>query len=156
VAPGEFPSAGWLRREAQGLGIGQALEITGQLDRAGVERELRRATVCAFPSRWESFGNAIAEASAVGRPVVVSPIPAFRDVVANGVTGEMVALDDSEAWATALIQLLRDRARAREMGRAGARHVAAISHPDRVAELALAAYEHARERWRSGQRAGRR
>jgi len=154
VAPGEPPSTQWLRREAQRLGIDHAVELTGQLDRGGVQEQLRRATVCAFPSRWESFGNAIAEASAVGRPVVVSPIPAFRDVVADGVTGEMVGLDDTAGWAAALTSLLVDRVRARAMGEAGARHVAGISDPGRVAELALAAHEHARERWRRGERAG--
>jgi glycosyltransferase involved in cell wall biosynthesis len=155
VAPGAMPSTQWLRSEAQRLGVGHAVELTGQLDRAGVEEQLARATVCAFPSRWESFGNAIAEASAVGRPVVVSPIPAFRDVVADGVTGRLVALDDTDAWAAALIELLRSRERARDMGRAGAEHIARISSPDRVAELTAAAHEHARERWRSGARAGR-
>lgn len=156
VEPGAVPSAGWLRAEAGRLGIGHAVELTGQLDRDGVERELRRATVCAFPSRWESFGNVVAEASAVGRPVVVSPIAAFRDVVASSVTGEVAPLGDSDAWAAALIGLLRDRDRAREMGEAGAAHIAAISDPARVADLALEAHEHAIERWRAGERAGRR
>jgi glycogen(starch) synthase len=155
VEPGTVPSASWLRAEAGRLGIGHAVELTGQLDREGVERELRRSTVCAFPSRWESFGNVVAEASAVGRPVVVSPIPAFRDVVARSVTGEVAPLGDADAWAVALIGLLRDRERARAMGEAGAAHVAAISDPARVADLALNAHEHAIERWRVGAQAGR-
>jgi glycogen synthase len=156
VASGSAPSASWLRAQAGQLGIGHAIELTGQLDRAGVERELRRATVCAFPSRWESFGNVVAEASAVGRPVVVSPIPAFRELVADGVTGEVAPLDDTDAWAGALTALLNNYTRAREMGQAGAAHVAAISAPARVADLALRAHEHAVERWRRGETAGKR
>ncbi len=155
VESGVVPSASWLKAEAGRLGVGHAVELTGQLDRDGVERELRRATVCAFPSRWESFGNVVAEASAVGRPVVVSPIAAFRDVVANRVTGEVAPLGDADAWAAALIGLLRDRDRARAMGEAGAAHIAAISDPARVADLALDAHDHAIERWRTGERAGR-
>lgn len=150
VAPGEMPSSDWLRREAGRLGVAHAIEFTGQLDRDGVEDQLRRATVCAFPSRWESFGNVVAEASASGRPVVASAIPGFRDLVQDGVTGRMVRLDDLDGWAAALIDLLRDREKARVMGEAGARRVASISDPARVADQTLAAHEHAIERWKEG------
>lgn len=154
VDPGAFPSSAWLRREAERLGVAHAVEFTGPLHRDELAEQLRRSTVCAFPSSWESFGNAIAEASAVGRPVVVSPIPAFRDVVEDGVTGRMASLDDVDAWAAALIELLRNRKQARAMGRAGASHIARISEPGRVADLAHAAHEHAIERSRRGERAG--
>lgn len=155
VDDGLMPSSRWLRREAGRLGVQDAIELTGQLDRAGVEDQLRRASVCAFPSKWESFGNVVAEASAVGRPVVVSSIPPFRELVADGVTGGIVASYEPMAWAQAIIALLRDRERARQMGLAGAARVAQISEPGRVADLALAAHQHAIERWRHGQRAGR-
>jgi glycogen(starch) synthase len=153
VAPGAMPSSAWLRQEARRLGVDHAIELTGQLDRAGVEDQLRQATVCAFPSRWESFGNVVAEASAVGRPVVVSPIPAFADLVQDGVTGRMVRLDDEDGWVSALVGLLRDRERSRALGQAGARHVAQISDPARVAGLVLASHEDAIARWRRAERA---
>jgi glycogen synthase len=148
------PSAsGWLRREAERLGVAQSVEFTGQLDRAGVMRELGRATVGVFPSRWESFGIVVAEAAALGRPVVVTPIAGFRDLVQDGVTGYMIDSDDAPGWAQALVRLLRDRSLARRMGEAGAERVRAISEPSRVAELAERSYEHARARWRLGLRA---
>lgn len=156
MTPGTPPSADWMRAEAARLGIGRSVELVGQLDRAGVERELRQATVCAFPSRWESFGNVVAEASAVGRPVVASPIPPFRELVNDGVTGRLAPLDDPDCWARSLIDLLSDPETATSMGHAGIAHVTAISEPGRVADLALAAHEHARRRWQEGLRAGRR
>jgi glycosyltransferase involved in cell wall biosynthesis len=155
TAPGAPSSAAWLRREAQRLGIAQAIEFPGQLGRAELAAELARATVCAFPSRWESFGNVVAEASATGRPVVVSAIPPFLELVEDGVTGHVVATEDARAWAAALIAVLGDRDRARAMGEAGAARVASISAPGHVASLALTAYEHAIERWRLRARAGR-
>lgn len=151
---GMMPSSQWLREEAARLGVAEAVEFTGALDRAGVDEQLRRATVCAFPSRWESFGNVVAEASAVGRPVVVSDIAPFHDVVDDGVTGRRVALDDTDGWAEALVKLLRDRDLARALGDAGAAHIAGISDPGRVADLTLTAYQHAIERWKSSSRAG--
>lgn len=155
VTPGERPSAAWLRAEASRLGVADAIELTGGLDRQGVHDQLARATVCAFPSRWESFGNVVAEAGAVGRPVVVSAIAPFGELVADGETGRIVSGSDGDAWADAVLGILADPRRAAAMGVAGAARVAAISDPGRVAELASRAHEHAIERWRAGRRAGR-
>ena len=154
--PGAPSSAQWLRREAERLGVAQAIDVQERFGRDVVMEELRRATVCAIPSRWESFGYAVAEASGIGRPVVVSPIPPFRDLVEDGVTGRIAPLDDSDAWAEALIDLLRDRGRARAMGEVGAARVASFSDPQRVTDEVIAAHEHARVRWLRGERAGRR
>jgi glycogen(starch) synthase len=154
VPSGLPPSALWLRGEAERLGISGAVELTGHLDRHGVDRELRRATVCAFPSRWESFGNVVAESSAIGRPVVASDIPPFRELVANGRTGRIVPAADTEAWAEALVAILRDRGMAESMGSAGPVHISRISDPARVADLALLAYEEAIRRFHRGLRAG--
>jgi glycosyltransferase involved in cell wall biosynthesis len=155
TVPGAPSSAAWLREEAQRLGIVDAIEIREAFGRSVVEDELRRTNVCVVPSRWESFGYTVAEASAAGRPVVASTIPPFRELVADGVTGFLAPLDSPEAWAIALVALLRDRKRARAMGEAGAAHVAAISDPSVVADRAMAAYEDARARWERGERAGR-
>jgi glycosyltransferase involved in cell wall biosynthesis len=155
MEPGSPSSSQALRREAEKLGIAHAIEFTGQLDRSNVDAELERATVCVFPSRWESFGNAVAEASAVGRPVVASPIAPFQELIRDGVTGRLVPIEDTSGWARAVIELLRDRPWAREMGCAAARHVAQISEPARAADLTLLAYRNARTRWRRGERAGR-
>jgi glycosyltransferase involved in cell wall biosynthesis len=151
--PGERPSSDWLRREAERLGISGAIELVGELDRKGVEEQLRRATVCAFPSQWESFGNVVAESAATGRPVVASDIPPFRELVADRVTGRIAPTADAATWATAVTELLRDRDAAAAMGRAAASHVANISEPGHIADLTLAAYEHAIERFKRGERA---
>lgn len=155
IEHGAPSSAAWLMREAARLGVAHAIELPGQLGPAELADELRRASVCAFPSRWESFGNVVAEASASGRPVVVSAIPPFRDLVQDGVTGRVVPNEDENAWASALLGVLTDRAGARAMGEAAAARISDISSPDRVATLTTAAYEHAIRRWHSGARAGR-
>jgi glycosyltransferase involved in cell wall biosynthesis len=155
MAEGSVSSSAWLRGEARRLGVEHAVELTGQLDRPGLESELERATVCAFPSRWESFGNVVAEASAVGRPVVVSGIAPFRELVKDGATGRIVPEEDPDGWAQALSGYLRDRKLARRTGEAGASHVAGISDPSRVAGLTLAAYAQASERWQKGLRASK-
>ncbi len=151
--PGTPSSAAWLRREAERLGVAEAVEVREQFGREAVLRELERTTVCAAPSRWESFGYVVAEAQAVGRPVVVSSIPPFRDLVEDGVTGRIAPDESGEAWAGALIDLLRNQQRAAEMGQAGAARITAISDPGHLADLTLEAYRHAIDRWREGRRA---
>jgi glycogen(starch) synthase len=152
--PAAPSSAESLGSEAQRLGIGDAVELPGGLDWQGVADELRRASVCVFPSRWECFPNVAGEASAMGRPVVVSSIPGFQELVQDGVTGMMVGGDDAQNWARAIAGLLLDRDRARALGQAGSRLVRQISDPGRIASQTIAAYEHAIDRWREGRHAG--
>jgi glycosyltransferase involved in cell wall biosynthesis len=153
VADGAPSSTAWLRAEGARLGIGDRLEFTGPLDTAGVQEQLTRAAVCAFPSRWESFGNVVAEAAAVGRPVVASTIPPFADLVRDGKTGRRVPVDDPEAWATAIVEALTDRARSRTMGAAGSDLVRALCDPAVVARQTLDAHRDAVERCAAGRRA---
>ena len=155
IAPGTISSREWLQREAERLGVEHAIELTGQLDHAGVAEQLQRATVCAFPSRWESFGNVVAEASATGRPVVTSPIAPFRELVEDGVTGRLVAPTTPTVGSGACRGALRSAASS-EDGQGRSRKIAGISQPERVADLAVAAYQDARERSRLGLRAGKR
>jgi phosphatidylinositol alpha-mannosyltransferase len=72
-------------------------------------------------SAWgqESFGIALVEAMASGRPVVASDIPGYREVVDDGVEGILVPPRDPEALAAALVRVLRDPGLAERLGRAG-------------------------------------
>lgn len=148
------PSSAWLRAEAERLGVARALEFPGQLDWPELAEELGRASICVFPSRWECFPNVAAEAAAIGRPVVVSSIPAFGELVEDGVTGHVVPTEDADDWAAAISDLVLNPERARAFGAAGSALIRRISDPARLADLALAAYEDAIARWRAGQRAG--
>jgi glycogen(starch) synthase len=154
VASGEPSSRAWLEGEAARLGVADALEFTGQLDTAALSAEIARARVCAFPSRWESFGNVVAEAAAVGRPVVTSTIAPFEDLVDDGVTGRRVRIDDVAGWGAALANVLTDAGRAAAMGAAGADLVAVLADPVRVAAQTVEAHELAVQRHAQGLRAG--
>ena len=144
-----------LQRDADRLGVAHAVEFHGGLDWEGVAEEMARASVCVFPSRWECFPNVTAEAAALGRPVVVSSISGFREMVEDDVTGKIVDGDRDEGWASAIMGLLLDPARAKAMGEAGSRLIRHVSDPDRLTALVIAAYEAAIERWKRGERAGR-
>src|SRR4029077_10146081 len=62
--------------------------------------ELARADVLCAPSLGsESFGMVLTEAFASATPVVASDIPGYRDVVRDGVDGELVPAGDALALA---------------------------------------------------------
>jgi glycosyltransferase involved in cell wall biosynthesis len=63
------------------------------------------------------LGLTLIEASGCECPVIVSDLPAVREVVEDGVTGRLVAPSDVDAWVTALDDLGRDDERLAEMAR---------------------------------------
>jgi glycosyltransferase involved in cell wall biosynthesis len=75
--------------------------------------------VMALPSYREGLPRAPMEASAMEIPCVVTDIRGCREVIEDGVTGLLVPRQDSAALAKALIELLEDPERARQMGRQG-------------------------------------
>jgi glycosyltransferase involved in cell wall biosynthesis len=88
------------------------------------------------------MGYVAAEASALGRPVVGSAIPALEEIVRDGESGRLVPPGDPGALADGILEVLAlTPERRREMGEAGARLVATRCDPDRVADQTLAAYE---------------
>lgn len=59
------------------------------------------------------------EASAIGRPVVASDLPALAELVEDGVTGRLVRAADVEGLVTVLGELLDDADQRRRLGAAG-------------------------------------
>lgn len=71
------------------------------------------------PNYVESFPTKMFEYMALSLPVIVSDFPLYREVVDGNACGVCVDPLDSAALATALERLLRDPAKARELGRNG-------------------------------------
>ena len=81
-------------------------------------RLLGETSVFALPSEIDKSPYAALEAMVAGVPVVATRAGAIPEMVADGVTGLLVAPDDDEL-ASALERLLGDDALRREMGAAG-------------------------------------
>lgn len=85
------------------------LRFLGPVDDATKASALRSVDVyCAPNTGGESFGIVLVEAMAAGTAVVASDLDAFRRVLNNGEAGRLVPVDDSDALATSLIELLGD------------------------------------------------
>lgn len=103
------------------------------IDRATLAALYRRAWVYASPSTYEGFGLPYVEALACGTPVVATPNPGSREVLADGRYGLLVR--DEEFGSTV----------ARLLSSAGERHALAVAGLERAAEYDIrrsaAAYE---------------
>jgi glycosyltransferase involved in cell wall biosynthesis len=113
------------------------LRVLGRLGDPELAVVLRRATMLVAPSRAEGFGLPVAEAMAVGTPVVCSDVPALVEVA--GGAAAVVPRGDAGALAAAIAKLLDDSAERDRMAVAG-RARAAVFDWDRVAERAWALY----------------
>jgi phosphatidylinositol alpha-mannosyltransferase len=91
------------------------LRFLGQVDDAAKASALRSADVyCAPNTGGESFGIVLVEAMAARTAVVASELDAFRRVLMDGTAGRLVPIDDPEALAAGLIEVLEsDAVRAR-------------------------------------------
>ena len=105
--------------------------------------ELARADVLCAPSLGgESFGMILTEAFAASTPVLASDIPGYRDVVRDGIDGQLVASGDPLALAEALRRLALDRGRRERMAVAARERAERFAWPHVAAEV-LDTYERA-------------
>lgn len=122
---GSGPEEVALRRQALDAGIGTSVIFHGAVRNEELSAYYGRATVVVVPSvvavggDQEGLGLVIVEALSCGRAVVVSDLPATRDVVTNEQTGLLVEPGDSVALAAALIRLLSNPAERTAFGLAG-------------------------------------
>jgi phosphatidyl-myo-inositol alpha-mannosyltransferase len=106
--------------------------------------ELARAEVLCAPSlHGESFGMILTEAFAAATPVLASDIPGYRDVVRDGLDGQLVAPGDALALAEALRRLALDPTRRARMAVAARERAERFAWPHVAAEV-LDCYEQAR------------
>jgi glycosyltransferase involved in cell wall biosynthesis len=96
---------------------------------------MRHLDVLVLPSYEEPFGTVLAEAMAVGTPVVATRVGGLPEVVEDGVSGRLVGAGDPAALADAVLDVL---GRGGEMGAAArdrARRFHADSYVDRIEGL---------------------
>jgi glycosyltransferase involved in cell wall biosynthesis len=123
--PGEAEA---LRAVAERAGVGDRVKLVGPLD--DMPAAFALADLVLAPSTLpESFGRGVAEAGAMQRPVLASPLGGPAETIAPGETGWLVRAGDGQAWAHAISAALALSPEARErMGRAArARIVAGFS-----------------------------
>jgi glycosyltransferase involved in cell wall biosynthesis len=113
-APSEARFAGWMEREPL---------------RAAYEA----AHLFVLPSLVEGHPNVVLEGMAMGLPCVATDAPGIREAVAHGVDGLLTPPESPQAIAEAVVALMSDGAKRREMSRAARAKAESMSW-DRIAQ----------------------
>jgi len=128
-----------LQRQIDGLGLGENVRLVGfQND---VVSFLSAIDLFAFATKSEGFGQVLVEAMAMSKSVVASAIPPLTEIALDGETGLLVERDNPQAFASALIQLIKDPVERDRMGRRGQERVKKLFTAERMARQTLALYE---------------
>jgi L-malate glycosyltransferase len=101
------------------LGISEYVEFAPRVANRFVPDELGKLDIYVAASRSESFGVAVLEASSCGLPVIVSRVGGLPEVVVDGVTGYCIETENVEAFADAILRMIRDDGLRLKMGVAG-------------------------------------
>lgn len=100
--------------------------------------------VAALPSTYENFSFAALEAMACAKPLVVSNIGGFPEMVVDGVTGLVINSGDSRALAEAIIMLLENPAKRVQMGRLGRKRAEELFVEERMVRETYKVYDYLR------------
>jgi glycosyltransferase involved in cell wall biosynthesis len=103
---GETGYRAYLEKRARESGAEARILFTGPLYDEDKKAALADADVFALPSRYENFGNAVAEAVASGVPVIVTNSCGIHSLVAD--RAGLVIAPDKEELADALRRLIYD------------------------------------------------
>ena len=129
-----------LRALAARLGVAERVRFAGF--RSDVENVYGAADVVAVPSTQpDPFPNAALEAAAAGCCVVAANHGGLPEMIADGVTGRLVAPGDPAALAAVLAQLRADPAARERLGAAAAADTRARFAPARLLERTQALYD---------------
>jgi phosphatidylinositol alpha-mannosyltransferase len=124
----------------------RGVRFVGQVSEEDLPRYYRSCDVfCAPSTGFESFGIILLEAMASGVPIVASDITGYRQVLRHGEEGLLVEPENEQALAQALVVLLQDPHRRRQMGLRGRIRAAAYSW-DKISRQVLHFYEEVCER----------
>ena len=110
-----------LRSLARELGVADRVHFAGF--QPSVQPYLAAMDLYVHPALMEGFGIAVLEAMAMGRAVVATVVGGVPEIVRHGETGLLVPSGDSEALASAVIDLLSEPERRAQFGRAGRERV---------------------------------
>jgi glycosyltransferase involved in cell wall biosynthesis len=137
---------------ARRLGVSDRVRFCASVSDDDLPRYLALADLFVFPSqsRLEGFGLAVAEAMAVGLPVVIADMPGVREVIESGKEGLLAEPLLATDLAAKVRVLLDDPALARQMGAGGRRRAEQRYGLSTVAHQLLSLYADLHEAGLSG------
>lgn len=117
-------SGGKISELARRSPVADRLHLVGY--RAEPEPYFEAADLLLQPSRSEGLPRAVLEATIRGLPVVATDVGGLPEAIEDGVSGRLVPSGDLETLTQAVIGLLEDPEKARDLGREGQRRAGEI------------------------------
>ncbi|MGH1344870.1 MAG: glycosyltransferase family 4 protein [Nannocystales bacterium] len=133
VLVGRGPALPQMRARIEQLGLTQRVTIRDWVPEAELCELISTASMVVLPSWEESFGNAIAEAMAVGAPIVTTNRGSIPELVTQGETALITFAQAPEALAQTIQRLRGDTALAASLASAARREAEDRFSWDRVA-----------------------
>jgi glycosyltransferase involved in cell wall biosynthesis len=130
-----------LERLSEELGLKNEVIFTGF--RTDIPELIAAMDVFVLPSleSYEAFGRVVIEAMAMLKPVVATRSGGVPEIVEDGVIGILISPGDAEAMSEAIVTLLKDEEKAKQMGLEGRqkaeRFYSIKTHIERIENLYL-------------------
>jgi len=121
---GDGPEVEPIRQLINSLSLAHRVAVFKDVPHECIPAFLSQAQLFVLASRRESFGLVVTEAAAAKVPVVCTKAEGLRELITDGVTGRLVAIDDHIALADAIVDVL--------------------THPDEGRRMAVNFYEYVR------------
>ena len=105
---GDGPIRGDLESAAARLGVSDRVSFLGMIPRADLISLIQASEAFVLNTAFESFSFQVVEAMAAGTPVITTNIGNLTEIVDDGVSGILVAPDDTQAIVAAIKRLSSD------------------------------------------------
>ncbi len=126
-----------IETEMQQDGLQDYFVFKGRQEIDALYRSYQESLCFAFPSSLEGYGMVLLEAMAKGCPCVVFNNSAMPYTVHDGENGLVVANNDSDAFAAAVVRMVEDKELRARFSRQCVADIAALPTFDNVAQNAL-------------------
>jgi glycosyltransferase involved in cell wall biosynthesis len=105
------------------MGLSDRVKFTGKVSMEELIKHYCNARIVVIPSLFEGFGLPAVEAMACGTPVVATEVGALPEVIGKDGAGILVPPKDPSAMERAIVSLLSDEKKCKEMGMKGRKRV---------------------------------
>lgn len=143
---GDGPQREELQQLAAKLSLADRILFKGKRSSIEVQRALGSALALIQPNRGpEGFGMAVAEASALGVPVIGYDVPAINDLITHGENGLLAPLNPKLGLSQKIRELLEDPDLTKQLKASGPHKMASKYSADQHIQQTLHAYQKCRE-----------
>ncbi len=105
------------------LNLKDAVTLVGRVPYNQIASEYQKLDLFINPSRFESFGVSVLEASSSGIPVIASNVGGLKEVVENSKTGVLVDPENTQELANAILEFASDEDLRLKLGQNGRQYV---------------------------------